>query len=163
MVLEEILMCEYEKVVDMWAHEDKAAWELVSIWVVLQVGLISAVSVLYVQKVSWNAPALGILFVAGAITNFAWVFILYRAKVRRNNWFCIGLEFERHLNGENRFGIFEIERRVIEEETTLELYNGTVRERHLRFYEKSGALKFVHYGMFLMLIGWAVLIIRALL
>jgi len=154
---------EYEKVVDLWAHEGKVAWDLISVWAILQVGLGSAVSLLYVQPVSWRAPALVTLFIIGAIVNFAWIFIIYRAKMRRENWFCLGLEFERQLNVSASFGIFEIERRVREEKTALELYKGTVRERHLRFSEKAGALRVVHIGVFVMLAVWIILIAIALL
>jgi hypothetical protein len=156
-------MFEYQKVVDLWAHEGKIAWDLISVWAVLQVGLGSAVSLLYVQHVPWRAPALFTLFIAGAIVNFAWIFIIYRAKMRRENWFCLGLEYERQLNGSDRFGIFEIERRVREGKKALELYNGSVRERRLSLSEKAGALKVVHFGVFLMLAVWIILIAHALL
>lgn len=158
---EDALMREYEKVVDLWAHEGEMALNLASIWVVLQVGLGSAVALLYVQKATWGSLGYLFFFVAGALTNAAWFFMLSRAKVRRDNWSLLGLQLERKLACVSKLSIFEIENALHEQKTALELFEGKIRERKVNWWEKPGVSRIVHYGVILMLIIWIALILAS--
>lgn len=158
---EDALMCEYEKIVDLWAHEGKMALDLASIWVALQVGLGSAIALLYVQKATWGSLGYLFFFVAGLLTNIAWFFMLSRARVRRDNWSLLGLRLERQLADVARLSIFETESALHEQKIALELFEGTIRERRVQWWEKPGVSRIVHYGVILMLIIWTLLILAS--
>jgi hypothetical protein len=95
---ENALLREYEKVIDLWIGEDRSAWELVSIYMAVQGGLASVSALLYTQS-SHDLASLRYLavFLIGAVSSFAWFFILWRAKMRRENWFLVGLATEQEL------------------------------------------------------------------
>jgi hypothetical protein len=139
------------------------ALDLSSIWVALQVGLGSAVALLYVQEASWGSLGYLFFFVTGAITNVAWFFMLSRARVRRDNWSLFGLELEKQLADVARLRIFEIERSLHEQRSALELFDDAVRERRVHFWEKPGVSRIVHIGVVVMSFVWTALVLASFL
>jgi hypothetical protein len=152
------LLREYEKVVDLFLSEGRTAWELVSIWVVIQVGLGSAVALLHAQNISWGSDAYLILLFSGAISSLLWFLVQCRAKMWRENWLFYGLRLERWLNQTGlTLGIFEFECKVREGKRALELFDDKVRERGQNMWESLGALRIAHVFMLVMLAIWTVL------
>jgi hypothetical protein len=165
---QDALLLEYEKLIDLLQSEGRISWELVSIYIVIQTGLASAVAVL-LAVAPFNMGNLRFLFLslAGLFSSFGWCLIRYRANMRRENWFLAGLRHERQLVDSgilirSDFNIFEIERIVKERKNALELFNNEIRFRRLHWYEKIGALRLTHWAMFLIGIGWLTLIIISL-
>jgi hypothetical protein len=156
------LLEEYEKAIDLWIAEGRSAWELVSIFMVVQVGLISVLVLLYNQA-SGSMGSIRFLLVslAGVISSFAWFFILYRARMRRENWFFLGLRMERRLFISRRFRIFAVEHAVRIEKKALEYFRNDdeIRFRDQRYFEKAGALRVAHWSTFVIGIGWLILLI----
>jgi hypothetical protein len=115
-----VRLSQYEKTVDLYVHEDRVAWDLVSIYMVVQVGLISAVAALFVAFKSYLGTFRFVfLFLAGFFYSFLWFFAFWRSLMWRQNWYLAGLRIERELV-ERRlirdsslisFGTFEIMRR----------------------------------------------------
>jgi hypothetical protein len=165
---EDVLLREYEKIVDLFISEGRIAWELVSIYVALQVGLISGVVVLLSNKAPWFL--FQTLFFLALASSIVWFFMQYRAKMWRDNWLLAGLRMERRLKARGlvfdpEFSIFEIENRVRRHKLALELsddkglhYNN-IRYRNQRWCEKSGALRVAHDGMILLALVWGALLI----
>ena len=170
---DDILIREYEKIVDLFISEGRAAWELISIWGVIQVGLISGFILFYTSiPASIQGNNLGdirylIFSFAGVGSNFLWFFMQCRSKMWRENWLLAGLKLERQLrigeriidNG-NCYSIFEVERLVTKKKQTLELsedpctHQQEIRYRDQKWREKIGALKLAHWSMVLLGIGW---------
>jgi len=157
-------LLEYEKTVDLFMSEGRIAWELVSIWMVLQVGLGSAIVLLHVQRATWGSIGYSILFSAGAISSLAWGFMQFRSKIWRENWLLYGLRLERELNARDmRLNLFEFEHRVRKKRIALGLVNNEIRERNQRWYEEIGALRLAHWGMFVLAIVWFIFLLLNLL
>jgi len=162
-VAEEPLLREYEKTVDLFMSEDRTAWELVSIWIVLQVGLFSAFALLLSQQVRWGSIGYLILFSAGAITSLAWGFMQFRSKMWRENWLLFGLTLERQLKERCiMLNIFEFEHLVREEGIALEFFEGEIRRRNQAWWERIGALRLPHWAMFISAFVWFVLFLFSL-
>jgi len=154
-------IAEYEKALDLWDSEGRVAWELVSIYVAVQAGLASVFALLYNQYKSLTISLI-ILAGAGALSSFAWLFILYRARMRRENWFFLGLRMERQLFIDHRFHIFEVENAVRRDSCALKLSRCShpreeIAFRDQRWYEKSGALRIAHLATPFVGVVWIVL------
>ena len=148
-------IAEYEKVIDLWVSEGRVAWELVSIYIAVQAGLASVFALLYTQYPHDSKSlifSLIFLAVVGVVSSFAWLFILYRARMRRENWFCLALRMERELyrrvfrDRDARFHIFAVELAVRIEGKALEYFRNEdeVRFRYQRWYERIGATRIAH-------------------
>lgn len=168
---QDALFREYEKTIELWIDEGRSAWELVSIYMAVQVGLASVFAFLFTQ----NSPNFGSLryssvFLAGIFSSLAWFLILYRARMRRENWFFLGLRMERELRDrgvfrdrDHRFNIFEVENAVRNKRLALESFKDRcckeeeIRFRHQRWYEKLGALWLAHVSISVIGIVWLIL------
>ena len=154
---EEALLREYEKVVDLFKSELRLVWELVSIYMLVQVGLFSTIAVLLSEGKPFTPFGYPLLFPAGAISSFAWFLMLYRSKIRRDNWFLVGLRTERRLrNSGITLDIFQTEFRVKEDKLALEYFKSEdiIRFRNLRWFERIGAVRVAHYAMLFVGIVW---------
>jgi hypothetical protein len=165
-----VLLSQYEKTVDLYMHEDRLAWELVSIYIVAQVGLVSAVAALLVTSSEHSVGTLRyyFLFLAGTFSSLAFFFALWRSRMWRQNWYFAGLRIERQL-AERRlirdfslisFGTFEIMRRSERDKCALELSDDEdldlrkITYRKQRWRERIGALKILHWAMLAIAIVW---------
>lgn len=157
MDIEEALLREYEKIVDLFMNESRVAWELVSIYMAVQMGLLSAL----VITLSRGIPLLTLgywwmfLLLAGAISSFAWFFMLYRNKMWRDNWLLEGLRLERQLRSRDiTLNIFELEHFVKERKFALEWFKDEVRYRNQRWHERIGSLRVARYAMLVLGFLW---------
>jgi hypothetical protein len=158
MTVEEALLREYEKTVDLFIGEDRIAWELVSIYMAVQIGLASAVVVIYTKELG-NLSVIGfrIFCLAGFVSSLAWFFIQYRSKMWRENWLLTGLKIERELKDRGiRLDLFETEYRIRKKIVALELFDDKIRYRQQYLHERIGALRVAHYSMFVLGIIWLV-------
>lgn len=158
---EEMLFRQYEKIVDLFMSESRTAWELVSIYVGIQIALFSAIALIFIQQAS-HAKTIAYIIVslAGIISSLAWVLIQYRAKMWRDNWLLAGLRIERELANEgkkfleNHLVIFGFENLVREKKQALELFGEEIRYRNQRWHEKLGALRLPHIAMHVLTVVW---------
>lgn len=152
---EELLFEEYKKIVDLLMHEDRLAWELVSIYIALQIGLISA---LIITNSFQILLAIGVI---GAFSSFIWWLVLNRSRIWRENWFLAGLGIERQsrekLMVDSKHDIFEIMSHATRKGEVLEMFDNEIRYRRIHPWEKT-ALKYLHHSMFLLLIVWVIFI-----
>jgi len=163
MVVEEALLREYEKVADLFMSESRTAWELLSIYMIVQVGLVSAIVVLLSEGVSVTPFGYPILFPAGSLFSFAWFFMFYRNKMWRDNWFLLGLRTERQLRDRGIvLDIFQTEH-LGREKLALELFDEEIRYRNQRWHEKIGGLRVAHYAMFAVGVVWFMLFLYFLI
>ena len=95
---EEILLREYEKCFDFVLHQDRIAWELTSIYLAIQIGLISGISILFSsgKTVTSTAP-FQVFVILGTLVSFTWFLILYRNKLWRSIWQLKCLQIEKEL------------------------------------------------------------------
>jgi hypothetical protein len=161
---EDALVREYQITAELFMNESRISWELVSMWIVLQGGLISAVVLLHSVHATWGSSGYLILFSAGTVSSFAWGLMQYRAKMWRDNWLLFGLRLERQLKERNiPLQIFGFEHLVREKKKVLELFDDEIRERNLRLQERFGALKLPHGAMFVLAVVWFILILASFL
>lgn len=176
---EQALLREYEKVVGLFTSEDRTAWELVSIYWVIQVGLISALvltlekfTVIEILRYRW------FIFLIGGVVSLAWFFIQCRSHMWRENWLNFGLDLERQLNKCMRkqsercmkepcieLDIFEFEQRVREDKKAKEFFKNEniVRERKQKWWEQFGALRLTHWSTVFIAIIWFGLLLTSIL
>lgn len=160
---EEGLLREYERTIELFLGESRIAWQLVSIWVVVQVGLGSAVALFYTQQTVSGSFGYLVLLFSGMLSNLAWIVIQYRAKMWRENWLLYGLRLEKQLHqlGIN-VNIFGFEQKVREKMIALEYFDSQVRERDQRLREKFGALRISHFAMLIVFALWLILLLASL-
>lgn len=153
---EEALLREYEKAIDLFMFEVRLAWELVSIYFAIQIGLVSAFVILQTQKPAFAEPSWNlVLFLAGSLSSFTWFFILHRSAMWRKSWLLEGLKIERELKDRGlTLDIFKTERLMREEGLALELFDNKIRFRKRHLHEKIGALSPTHSAMLVLGFGW---------
>jgi hypothetical protein len=162
---EDALLRQYVKTVDLYMHEDRIAWELVSIYLALQVGIVSAIALLFTQYEAYLGTfRYALLFFAGGVSSLFFFFALYRSLMWRENWYLAGLRIERQLDPNPDlpdFGIFGIMRRSrSHDKWKLKLFNDedfsfrNIRFRDQRLRERGGALKLFHVAMLIFSILW---------
>ncbi len=163
------LKVEYEKIIDLFINENRTSWELVSIYLVVQIGLLSVGVVLYTNAYH-NISNLKylFLFITGAVSSFVWFLMQSRARMKRENWYYAGLRIEKRLGDsdilhDSRFCVFEIERQARDGKLALELFENEVRFRKQRLQERIGALGLAHWAMPIWGLIWTGLIILSLI
>jgi len=161
---EEALLREYEKIIDLFMFQSREAWELVAIYMAVQIGLASAIVLLLSsERLASVSFGFSILFLAGAISSLAWGVMQYRNLMWRMNWLLAGLRLERQLNESGiMVNIFETERLAREEKKVLEFFEGKIRFRYQRWWERIGMLRLVHYAMLVLAILWFILFLASL-
>lgn len=168
----DFLLHEYDKIVDLFISEGRAAWESVNIYMVLQGVLISTV-VVFSTQCCIESKTIGylVLFLAGATSSFVWFFMQYRSVMWRENWILAGLKVERELkerikieDDPFKFAIFEIEIRARKRKEALELFEdkaaycqkNAIRYRNQMWCERIGSLRPLHWSMLIMGILWSI-------
>jgi hypothetical protein len=170
----EWLRLQYNNAIELFMGENRISWELVSIYLLVQVGLVSAVAVLFTLPSSrLGNIRFMVIFTVGAASSVVWYFIHSRSRMRRENWMLVALKNERrlaqlHYVRDREFGIFEIEDSCRNEGLALELFKrdcqsrGEIRLRRQRWTEKHGALKLIHWGMLVVALIWLVLLMLSI-
>lgn len=168
------LFHEYKAMIDLFISENRTAWELVSIYIALQAGLLSAFALVFVQQTQHvKTIAYLIISLTGAISSGAWAMMQSRSRMWRSNWLLAGLQIERTLSAKGRisdlnFAVFGIEHHVREcrEALTIQprmLFEGKIEYRDQEWCERAGALRFPHYAMYILTFIWLCIFLYELL
>lgn len=127
----EALLKEHEELIGLYTHESKIKWNLISVYVALNVGLVSAVVVLIQNKTIERIEAVSFLCLMGSLFSFATALMFKRNRYRISEWVREGIKVEKVL---------------MEKASTLELFK--ICES---FLEKQ--IKIL-YGMLILAIFW---------
>ena len=155
---EEVLLREHEKCFEFVLHQDKIAWELISIYLAIQIGLISGISILFSTTKSATATAaLQAFVVMGSLVSFIWFFILYRNKLWRDVWQLKCLQIEKELK---QFGIeislLKTFYDVLEHEYKLVKVHEEIKREPLSILEKVPTLSVITWSMPAIGFGWII-------
>lgn len=151
-------MREYEKCFDFVLHQDRIAWELISIYLAIQIGLISGIAILYSTGKSMIATtAFQAFFVMGSLISFIWFFILYRNKLWRGIWQLKCLQIEKELKKAGiAIGIINTFYDVLEHKYKLVKVREEIRREPLTALEKFPTLSIITWGMLAIGFGWII-------
>lgn len=93
----EVLLKEHEELVSLFVHESKIKWNLISVYVALSVGLVSAVGVLIQREEIYRIGAVSFLCLMGSLFSFAGALLLQRNQQRTSKWVEEGIRVEKAL------------------------------------------------------------------
>ena len=155
---EEVLLKEHEECFEFVLHQDRIAWELISIYLAIQVGLISGISILFgTGKSAIATAALQAFVVMGSLVSFIWFFILYRNKLWRDVWQLKCLQIEKELKQCGvAISILKTFYDVLEHKYKLVKVNEEVRREPLSVLEKLPTLGVITWSMPAIGFGWII-------
>jgi hypothetical protein len=160
---ERALLEEYREILDFLLSESRIAWELVSIYMVVQAGLGSIFAILLSRNSNVMFPVNSFVFLIGFLSSLLWVSMMYRSRLRRKHWLYAGWRLERQLRDRGlALDVFEMEYRVSERKLALEFFENEIRWRNQEWYERIGALRAAHYIMIGLTIFWLFLLLVSL-
>lgn len=93
----EALLKEHEELIGLHTHESKIKWNLISVYVALNVGLVSAVVVLIQNKTIEIIGAVSFLCLMGSLFSFATALMFKRNRYRISEWVREGTKVEKVL------------------------------------------------------------------
>lgn len=81
---EEILIKEHEELIQLFIHEDKLAWDLISYFIVVNIGILSVMAVLLSQNSVFSQFIFVALSVVGGVFGLFWFTVRRRSEKHRN-------------------------------------------------------------------------------
>lgn len=93
----EVLLKKHEELVSLYVNESKIKWNLISVYVALSVGLVSAVAVFFQYSPIERIGAVSFLCLMGSLFSFAGALMLKRNKDRTSKWVDEGIKVEKAL------------------------------------------------------------------
>jgi len=164
---ERVLLEEHREILDFLLSESRIAWELVSIYIVVQVGLGSIIAVLLSRDSGFSFPVNSSVFLVGFLSSLLWVFMMYRSKLRRKHWLYAGWKLEWQLRDRGlALDVFEKEYYVSEKKLAFEFFEfedkKEIRWRNQGWHERIGALRAAHWIMIGLTIFWFILLLVSL-
>jgi len=157
--IDEVLLRQHEMCLEFTLHQDRIAWQLISIYFAIQVGLISGIVILYTAGISQIITTVFlVLFVMGSLVSLIWFFILYRNQLWRDIWQLKGLQIENELKEMGiRLSIFKTFYDVLEHRYKLVKFHEEVRHGSLSLLEKLPTLTAITWSMLVIAAAWIVL------
>ena len=93
----EMLLKEHEELVSLYIHESKVKWNLISVYIALSVGLVSAVTVLIQREEIARLGAASFLCFMGFLFSCVSALLFKRNQDQTSEWIDKGIEVEKTL------------------------------------------------------------------
>ncbi len=153
----EALVREHRMCFEFVLHQDRIAWQLISIYFAIQVGLISGIVIVYASNIASPALVYVVLFALGSLVNLVWFLILHRNKLWRGIWQLKCLQIENDLKQMGvRLSVLQTFYDVLENKYRLVKINGKVKARPLTFLEQFPTLSVITWSMLVIALSWIV-------